>query len=166
MIAFLVGKPKRFSMSEKMNMNQNNNQQSARTNQKNQPTGPSAEDVMQELNMIGRRLRVLEERYSGFDKRMQVSEQNMISNHRNMNTEIKTTMEDIKEIKKEIYEVKDKLRLIILEMKNFARKEDVKVIEKYVNLWEPVNFVTRNQVEKIVNEILNKEDISKKEDKK
>lgn len=149
-----------------MDTNQNYNQPSARANQKNQPAGPTAEDVMQEMNMIGRRLRVLEERYSGFDKRMQNSEQNMISNHRNMNTEIKTTMEDIKDVKKEIYDIKDKLRLIILEMKNFARKEEVKVIEKYVNLWEPVNFVTRNQVEKIVNEILDKEDNSENKEKK
>ncbi len=145
-----------------MDIQQNNQQQSSRAQQ---PSGPNVEDVMQELNMIGRRLRVLEERYSGFDKRMQNSEQNMISNHRNLNTEIKTTMDDIKEIKKEVYELKDKLRLVIMEMKNFARKEEVKVIEKYVNLWEPVNFVTRNQVEKIVNDILAKGNIEDKKEK-
>ncbi len=30
----------------------------------------------------------------------------------------------------------------------------IKVLEKYVNMWEPLNFVTRKEVERIVREVL------------
>jgi len=63
---------------------------------------------------------------------------------------------DINEIRKEIHEIKDKLILLIKELQSVARKEEVKVLEKYINLWSPIKFVTQNEVEQIINEILEK----------
>ena len=37
-----------------------------------------------------------------------------------------------------------------------AKKEHVKVLEKYINMWEPVNFVTKKDVEDIVKNMLKK----------
>ena len=36
---------------------------------------------------------------------------------------------------------------------NTAKKEDVEVLQKYINLWEPVNFATRKEVEKLFSEL-------------
>ena len=44
--------------------------------------------------------------------------------------------------------------LIIKELQSVARKEEVKVLEKYINLWNPIKFVTSNEVEQIVNDAL------------
>ena len=41
-------------------------------------------------------------------------------------------------------------------MKTSAKRDEVKVHEKYINLWNPVKFVTQNEVESIVKEILGK----------
>jgi hypothetical protein len=38
----------------------------------------------------------------------------------------------------------------------------VKVLEKYINFWNPVKFVTQNEVEAIVKEMIQKEKITKK----
>lgn len=35
-----------------------------------------------------------------------------------------------------------------------ATKEEVHTLNKYINLWEPVNFVTQNEVEKIISRML------------
>ena len=37
-----------------------------------------------------------------------------------------------------------------------AKTEDVQVLDRYINLWEPANFVTRTEVEKIVDEAINR----------
>jgi len=35
-------------------------------------------------------------------------------------------------------------------MQNFARKENVKVIEKYIGFWNPLNFVTQRDLERAI----------------
>ena len=47
-----------------------------------------------------------------------------------------------------------KINLLIKEITLSAKKEDVAVIKKYIEFWQPLNFVTPTQVEKIVREIL------------
>lgn len=125
---------------------------------RSQVMGPDINSIMEQINTVSRRLRVLEERNSNIDRRIQVIEENMLSSHRSINTEVKTTAADVNDLKKEINAIKETLKLVIQELKECAKKEDVKVLEKYINLWEPVKFVTRNQVEDIVREIMKKEE--------
>ena len=39
-------------------------------------------------------------------------------------------------------------------MQGMAKKDDVQVMKKYLELWEPIHFVTQEQVEKIVQDML------------
>lgn len=111
----------------------------------------SAQD---ELINISRRLRTLEERYTNLDKKVELNEKNMIDWHKSTVTELRTTLSDITEIKKEINELKEKVRALVRTLRGLAKKEDVKVMKKYLELWEPVHFVTQEQVEKIVKDML------------
>ncbi len=52
--------------------------------------------------------------------------------------------------------MRDKMLLILKEMQSMARQEDVKVIERYVNMWNPVRFVTQGEVETLVKELVAK----------
>ena len=40
------------------------------------------------------------------------------------------------------------------ELKSSARKEDVEVLKRYIEMWNPVNFVTEGNVEKLVDDRL------------
>lgn len=123
---------------------------------KEQPVGPDVREIAQEVTDVSRRLRTLEERNANLQSKIQLTEQNMISRNRHITTEIKTLNSDIGEIKKEINEIKERILSIINELKITAKKEEVRILEKYINLWEPVNFVTRNEVRDIIREILDK----------
>ena len=98
----------------------------------------------------------MEEGFTNLRKFFQVTEENMIAKHKHFSADIKTLTSDINEIRKEVQEIRDKLILVIKELQNVARKEEVKVLEKYINLWNPVKFVSQNEVEQIINEILEK----------
>lgn len=115
---------------------------------------PEITQLSNETKDIGRRLRMLEERYSNLQTKVQITEQNMISRHRQVTTEVKTINTELNEIKKEILEIKEKILLIIREIQGYAKKEDLKVLERYIHFWEPLNFVTRNEVKEIINEVL------------
>ena len=112
--------------------------------------------VTSDVNTLSRRLRLLEEGFTNLRRFFQVTEENIIAKNKHFSAEIKTLTSDINEIRKEIQELKDKLLLVIKELQTVARKEDVKVLEKYINLWNPIKFVSQNEVEQIINEILEK----------
>lgn len=123
---------------------------------KPKPLGIDISSLTEEIRNLSRRLRIIEERYTNLRTKQQVIEQNMLSRHKQVTTEIKTTNSDMHELKTEITEIKDRLLLIIKELRECAKKEEVKVLEKYINLWDPVNFITRNEIEGIVREIVDK----------
>ena len=112
--------------------------------------------IRDEMVNIDRRLRVLEEGLTNMRRRFQVTEQNMLSKNRHFSTEIKTINSEINELKKEIMEIKERMLMMIKELQECAKKEEVKVLEKYINMWEPVNFVTKKDVEDIVRSIIKK----------
>ena len=122
-------------------------------------------EVITEISSASRRIRVLEERFTNLRRKDQVTEQNIVKTNKKVFKEIKATSEEISELRMEIKDIKDKVKIIISELRLYALKEDVKVLEKYVNMWEPVSFVTQREVESIIMEKFAKmgiEDIRKK----
>ena len=109
-------------------------------------------DVQKTVNQLNARLKMNEERFSELRKKMQFIEQSMISNQKKVNRELKTLVSDITDSKKVITDIKSKMGLIIKELQLSASKEDVDVLRKYLDLWQPVKFVTATQVEKIIEE--------------
>ena len=113
-------------------------------------------DVTDDMNTLSRRLRLLEEGFANLRRFFQITEENIIAKNKHYSAEIKTIASDIMEIRKEMQELRDKLSLVIRELQTVARREEVKVLEKYINLWNPIRFVSHNEVESIVNEVLGK----------
>lgn len=114
-------------------------------------TNPLSEELEDTIN----RLRVLEGRYTNLQSELMVTEENMINRGKRLTKEIKTLTLDINELRKEINEIKDKVLMIIKELQAFAKREDVKILQKYIEMWDPMNFVTHNEVEEIIDEKLN-----------
>ncbi len=112
----------------------------------------SVSDLAGELNNISRRLMILEERYSSLRKKTQVTDQNMLNGNKKFMTEVQTAHSDLDDFKKRLDDMVDKMKIIIRELKECAKREDVDVLNKYINLWEPLNFVTRDSVDKMVND--------------
>ena len=123
---------------------------------KKEETGPGISDLLGQINNLGRRVRLLESRYSDLNRKAQVTETNMLNERKRFITEIKTINSDIVELKRDIELVKNKMDLVVNELRNFAAKDDLETLKKYIEFWEPVNFVTRNEVEKIIDEKLGK----------
>lgn len=115
-----------------------------------EPTPTATEDIS-ELN---RRMRLIEERNSSIDVRMEVVEENAVKRHQSLSKEFKTFLLDISEQKREINELKNKILEIIRNITLLARKEEVEVLRKYLDIWKPMNFVTRNEIEEIVKDTI------------
>ncbi|MFW5746217.1 MAG: hypothetical protein ACOCWQ_01560 [Nanoarchaeota archaeon] len=121
--------------------------------QPDHPAGPSPQMTSQ-LSNIARRLKLIEEAVENMRKKEQLNEQNALSQFRKQNLQIKSFEEQIKDMKRAIESMKDNMQLIIEELKSTAKNQDVKVLQKYIDIWQPIQFVTAKQVERIVRDVL------------
>ena len=121
---------------------------------KEEKSGPDFASVQEQVMTVTRRLRVLEEQQTNVRRKLQMVEQNMLSNNKKLNDGIKDVNADIVEVKRMVADMETKILMIIKELKETARKDDVSVLQKYINMWEPVNFVTRDELEKALEEAL------------
>ena len=110
---------------------------------------------------LNRRIKVLEDIMSNLRRKILVNEQNDLSRNKKILFEQKSTLTEMNELKKEIENIKRGINEIINELKNSAKREDVEILKKYVDMWNPINFVTEDTVEKIIDEKLSKKAISK-----
>jgi len=123
-------------------------------------TAETTQNLANDVSSLSSRIRMIEERYDNLRRKTQVTDQNMLMNQRKVVNEMKTFQSSITEMKRDINDIKEKIRMIIKDLNESAKKEDITVLQKYINLWEPVNFVTRNEVKQIL-----KEELSELEEK-
>ncbi len=96
------------------------------------------------------RLRTLESKQEYLREKLLVVNQNMIEEYKELFSEIKTINSDVKEIKHNLLEIQDAIKKIAKEIENFAPKESLKILEKYINIWNPLNFVTEQQLQNLI----------------
>ncbi len=106
------------------------------------------------ISNITRRLRVLEERIYNLQKKLQVTEKGLIETSKSSFDEIKLLNSEVAELKATMSEIKDKINKIIEELENKANQNEFLVFKKYLELWRPVNFVTKSQVEAMIRDAI------------
>ena len=111
--------------------------------------------IATDVGNVSTRLRILEERYENLRKKILVIEQNMLQNNKKLMTEILASDDSVKEFGRIIETMKEELKLIVRELKLTAKTDEMELLKKYIAVWEPLNFVTRNEVGKLIDDALN-----------
>ena len=130
-------------------------QQNGEHPQKNIKIDPALIKTNEKLSDISRSLRMLEERYDTLRKKNQMSDQNLIDDTSKIFTKIKIVFEDINSIKLDMEEMKQKLDTFGIEIKEMANSHDLKILQKYVDMWEPMKFLTEKEALRIIRDELN-----------
>ncbi len=112
-----------------------------------------------DLSSIERRVRTIEQSHTNLRKIVQVTEENILVKNRHSATEFKALTSDINELRRELHEMRDKMALVLKEMQSLARQDDVKVLERYISMWNPIKFVTQGEVESIVSEAMGRKQL-------
>ena len=111
-------------------------------------------ELQERMNNMDRRIRILEDRYSNLKRGMQFADTNIIRNKQELTKEAKALDAEVNEIQQTIHELNDKIGEIMKELQTCAKLADLKVLEKYVDMWQPVKFITREQAIKFIEEKL------------
>lgn len=113
---------------------------------KENPSAPAMPGIAD----VGARLKVLEERYTNLSRREQLAEQNMLSFEKEINSEIKAIQKRILETRKHVSDVNEKLEVLQGQVANAATKHDLRILEAYLNMIQPMEFVTRAEAKKLL----------------
>ena len=125
-------------------------------------------DFTQVVNELANRLRILEGKQSLLSEKLLVMNQNVLEEYKKLLDKIKSLESTMQDDKVDVGKVKNIVKHLSEEASKFAQQNDVKVLEKYIKLWDPMNFVTEKDVQRIVQESLPKKRkrIKKKKRKK
>ncbi|MEK6839624.1 MAG: hypothetical protein AABX72_01675 [Nanoarchaeota archaeon] len=110
----------------------------------------TTQDMTYVLADINNRVRTLEGKYNLFGEHLLVINQNMIEEYKKILKEMKTIDAEMQKMKVDMMEVKSTVKSIVVEMDLFAKKDQVKVLEKYLDLWSPLHFVTEEQLNQAI----------------
>ena len=126
------------------------------------PQHESYQMIIQELvrrsNEEARRLRSLEQRMDALESRTASLEENIIEKMKKANSKFTDFDVVLKSLTDEITTLKNSLDRINKQINKFARKRDIKEIEKMFELLSPIRqeFVTKDELEEELEEVTHK----------
>lgn len=109
------------------------------------------QEMTPDQGIIGR-LRINESRIANLRERLVVTDNNVVEEFRRMSEQIKELNTELKQVKADMFRLKETLKDVIKEMNSFASSQELKVLERYINTWNPLNFMTEKEVLSLIKE--------------
>lgn len=104
------------------------------------------------------RMNDLEERQRLIKERLVVVSQTLLKQAERVNKDITVIKDDLQTIHDEIDRLKEAVEHIINESVEFARKEELKVLDKQLKIFEPMKYTTEDDVKRIVSKMFREKD--------
>jgi len=92
----------------------------------------------------------LESKANNLLREVGVLKNDFINRANKLNKDFKILSDDLMEIRHEQEKINQKMTLIISELKQTAGAEEVTTLRKYLEFWNPLNFVTQRDLEKAI----------------
>lgn len=105
--------------------------------------------VSEKINDFSSRIRLLEEKFEQIREKLKATDQNIIRRSNELKEITNQNQAMINEINKSMKEVKETTRHLIKEVETSAKTQDLKVLEKYVDLMDPTRFMTKSEAERL-----------------
>ena len=81
------------------------------------------------------------------NEKLELVDHNSIKNFKKIFQDIKNIRGEVREVKQDLKKIQDFNMRISKQMALFTTKDEVTKLEKYIDLWDPMGFVTRDELE-------------------
>ncbi len=122
--------------------------------------GPSREvlalqsEVRKQVSGVSARMKLVENHIDTLRSHIDLLDNSLIEKHKTVVQEVRSVEDSVRGLRADIDMVKDLTERIAKRLEELASREQVKILERYVSLWQPLNFVTRQEVETVVRNIM------------
>ena len=114
------------------------------------------DDLHRRFFSFSNRISSIEKRTNSIDDQLKMIESDSVEKHKEVIKSLRAAKDEIGNFRAEIEDFKKQSERLIKRLSEFASKESVKVLEKYINLWTPMKFTTKNEVENLIDAALAK----------
>ena len=103
---------------------------------------------------IATRVKLLEQKTDNLRGHLELIDDSLIEKHKSVISELRDSEDGMRSLRADIDALKELTERVAKRMEALALKDDVKVLQRYVELWQPLQFVTRAEVKTAVQSIL------------
>ncbi|MBI4095746.1 MAG: hypothetical protein HY438_02705 [DPANN group archaeon] len=107
-----------------------------------------------QLSSLSARLKLIEDRIESLRGHIELLDNSLIEKHKAVVDEVKETESSVQALRGDFDALKDITERLAKRLEELASREEVKILERYVSMWQPMNFVTRSEIETVVRNIL------------
>ena len=111
-------------------------------------------EVKKQVSGVSARMKLVEGHIDTLRSHIDLLDNSLIEKHKAVVQEVRSVEDSVRGLRADIDTVKDLTERIAKRLEELASREQVKILERYVSLWQPLNFVTRSEVETVVKNIL------------
>jgi hypothetical protein len=104
------------------------------------------------VTALATRVKLAEERYQNLSKRNQITEESLLSFEKDLKAELRVITKQTVELRKRIAEMNAKIDAIMGELDNVVQKPEFGAAERYLELWQPMQFITREEAKRLIAE--------------
>lgn len=133
--------------------------------QKNSQQNSQNENAFEEIAVLSKRIKLLENSIRGMKNSLENLENNFVTLNKDMRRDIKSLEGENDELKDTIWNLKTNMKKISKDFQNVASQDELRVMQKYLDFWNPVKFATPQMVKRIVQDEIQKsnKDVSSSE---
>lgn len=110
-----------------------------------------AVEILTDLNT---KIKDLDEKNSLLNEKVLLLGQSLLKQEERIMREMALLKDNLKEMRNDLDRLKEGINHIIHESENFARKDELRIMEKYMKIWEPLKFVKEDEVKKMISEAM------------
>ncbi len=121
--------------------------------------------IYDRLSDISARVKLVEDQLQTIRSHIEVVDNSVIEKHKALISEVRKIEDDLRSLRADVDKVNSLSERLVERLEAFATKEDVKVLERYVNMWQPMNYMTKQETENLIRNILKQSGVRIKEKK-
>ena len=106
----------------------------------------SEQGITTMANDIERRLKILEDRYNTLRKKTQTTDETLLTLEKKFSRDSKAINADLLDLKRSLSLMQEKISQFSSEIESTAPRATLKELEAYVSFFEPMQFVTRQDL--------------------
>ncbi|HEX32967.1 MAG TPA: hypothetical protein ENG01_00970 [Candidatus Aenigmarchaeota archaeon] len=109
--------------------------------------------VTKKLGELNERINLLEQKENVLREKVQVVDETIQARIKELRDDIKILRAEVGDIRRTIIKIQDAVRAISKTLENKADVQDVRVIEKNLEMIDPTRFLTEERVKEIIEEM-------------
>ena len=114
------------------------------------PKGQPRQQLSAPIASLATRLKLADDKYANLVRRNQITEESLLALEREIKSELRAITLQAVDLRKHIDDVNMKIDTILGELSVCVRRNELAVVERYVDLWQPVQFLTRAEAKRML----------------